>query len=198
MAPIIWAPASLAQEAPLSVPAVSPASNQEAGELSSQGPGEVSSQAPAIVANTSDGANTPAVGDSAEAQTTTLAQTEGLESIVCMRGDQIRLFEVVRPGEIGRACDLKQTFVNSSAERTPYHANSDPTYCGRKALEMASNLEGKGFQCSLAATVEPTAEPTALGNGGRGSRNPQWAGVYRSDVCGECVCFVTVFDQCCF
>ncbi len=64
----------------------------------------------------------------------------------CVRGDDERVIEVMAPGEIGAACDVRYTRDGGNIS-VPYHANSDAAWCAEKAGELIENLKTSGFAC---------------------------------------------------
>lgn len=83
-------------------------------------------------------------------------------NVACVKGDDSRQVEIVAPGEVGAACDVRYTL--SSAVRTPYHANNSESFCRTKADEIVSNLISGGYACgpvggTLTAEARPAPEP---------------------------------------
>lgn len=78
-----------------------------------------------------------------------LAQDARAES--CRRGDDVRVIEVLSPGAVGSACDVRVTRDGGARVNTPYHANVDKNFCRAMAAELASQLTLDGFDCSTAA-----------------------------------------------
>lgn len=77
----------------------------------------------------------------------------------CVKGNDIRQIEILTPGNVGAACDLKYTRDAGRNVAIPYHANNNAGFCATKADEIASNLISDGFQCSaLIATVQSPAQ----------------------------------------
>lgn len=67
--------------------------------------------------------------------------------VTCTSPADIRQILVVSPGVKGAACDVvysRDRGVNSS---TPYYANSDASYCLRKATEMRERLRKANYTC---------------------------------------------------
>ncbi len=89
----------------------------------------------------------------------------------CTRGDDVRTIEVLTPGVVGRACDLKVVRDNGSYVATPFHANNSAEFCAERARDIISGLTASGFQCAAspappeiraqAPAPEPAAEPIA-------------------------------------
>ncbi|MEL7486417.1 MAG: hypothetical protein AAGJ87_04260, partial [Pseudomonadota bacterium] len=85
---------------------------------------------------------------SAVAATQAAAQT-----ITCTRGDDVRLLEVLTPGAVGKACDLRYTTNNGATVRTPYHANNNAGYCAEQSKTILAELSGSGYACVSGATA---------------------------------------------
>lgn len=68
----------------------------------------------------------------------------------CRRGDDVRVIEVLSPGTVGKACDVRVTRGGGAQVNTPYHANADRNFCRAMAAEIASQLTLDGFECSTA------------------------------------------------
>ncbi|MCA8889488.1 MAG: DUF4440 domain-containing protein [Parvularculaceae bacterium] len=79
----------------------------------------------------------------------------------CVRGDDERLIEVMAPGEIGAACDVRYTRAGGNIS-VPYHANSDAAWCAEKAGELIENLKTSGFACN-GETITAVAGAAAPG-----------------------------------
>lgn len=77
----------------------------------------------------------------------------------CRRGADVRSIEVVVPGAVGAACDLKYVRDNGANVSVPYHAENSPTFCDERARIMIRSLEGSGYDCVEGA---PTSEPPDL------------------------------------
>lgn len=75
----------------------------------------------------------------------------------CRRGDDVRVIEVLSPGTVGKACDVRVTRGGGAQVNTPYHANADRNFCRAMAAELASQLTLDGFECSTAASVSVEA-----------------------------------------
>jgi uncharacterized protein (TIGR02246 family) len=73
------------------------------------------------------------------------------ESQTCTRGTDVRRIDVLTPGVVGRACDLKVTRDNGAYVSTPFHANNSESFCAERALEIISGLRTSGFQCAPSA-----------------------------------------------
>ncbi|MEM9495268.1 MAG: nuclear transport factor 2 family protein [Pseudomonadota bacterium] len=85
-------------------------------------------------------------------------QTAGMQT-TCAKGDDQRVIEIVSPGDVGRMCDVKLTYVASSVVKVPYHANNSRDFCAMKAQDLISSLSSQGFACAPASAVSVTAAP---------------------------------------
>lgn len=81
----------------------------------------------------------------------------------CRRGEDVRVIEVLAPGTVGAACDVRVTRDGGAQVNTPYHANVDRNFCRAMAAELASQLTAEGFEC---ATALSGALEAALAGGG--------------------------------
>jgi ketosteroid isomerase-like protein len=77
---------------------------------------------------------------------------EGSRAESCRRGEDVRVIEVLTPGTVGTACDVRVTRGGGADVKTPYHANADRNFCRAMAAELASELTLEGFECSTAAS----------------------------------------------
>ncbi|MFQ5562118.1 MAG: YybH family protein [Parvularculaceae bacterium] len=88
------------------------------------------------------------------------ARAEPFE-IACARGEDARKIEVLEPGTVGEACDVRYARDDGANVSVPYRANHDVEFCAEKARELAGILADSGYSC---APVEPsslTAAPAA-------------------------------------
>ncbi len=86
----------------------------------------------------------------------------------CRKGSDLRVIEIVAPGAVGAACDVRYVRDGGANVTVPYNANSDSNFCRARAAELAATLIADGFECSTAASqaVEASlaggkAEPAA-------------------------------------
>ncbi len=77
---------------------------------------------------------------------------DGSRAESCRRGEDVRVIEVLTPGLVGSACDVRVTRDGGARVNTPYHANADGNFCRAMAAELASELTLEGFECSTAAS----------------------------------------------
>ncbi len=63
----------------------------------------------------------------------------------CVKGNDKRSIEIVSPGEVGAACDVR--YAQGGVTRTPYHANNTRSFCTEKAQEIVATLITSGFAC---------------------------------------------------
>ncbi|MFN3960719.1 MAG: YybH family protein [Parvularculaceae bacterium] len=71
----------------------------------------------------------------------------------CSRAGDVRVIEVISPGSVGAACDVRVTRDGGAQVNTPYHANVDRNFCRAMAAELASQLTLEGFECKTAASA---------------------------------------------
>lgn len=76
------------------------------------------------------------------------AQAAVLGAQTCTRGTDVRIVEVVSPGEVGAACDLRYTRDAGSNISIPFNASNSTSYCGQRARDLASSLTSSGFVCT--------------------------------------------------
>jgi len=82
------------------------------------------------------------------------------EPLQCTKGNDARMIEVLTPGEVGKACDLKYTRENGQSVSVPYHANNNVSFCAAKADELIGNLTADGFSCgAVSAPIAATTLP---------------------------------------
>ncbi|MGE0410237.1 MAG: hypothetical protein AB7P23_13380, partial [Amphiplicatus sp.] len=74
----------------------------------------------------------------------------------CVKGADIREFEVRTPGVVGSACDL--AYRRGGEASTPWHANNSPGYCAKRAAALVADLIAAGYDCAL-ADAEGEASP---------------------------------------
>lgn len=66
----------------------------------------------------------------------------------CARGDDIRVIEVMTPGEVGSACDLRYVREAGASVSVPYHADNDSSFCAERARALVKSLVDAGFTCA--------------------------------------------------
>lgn len=76
------------------------------------------------------------------------------EGETCSRGGDVRVIEILAPGAVGAACDVRVTRDGGAQVNTPYHANVDRNFCRAMAAELASKLTADGFSCRTAASAD--------------------------------------------
>jgi len=81
--------------------------------------------------------------DSAAAE---VARTE-----ICRKGEDSRVIEILAPGTVGAACDVRYVRDGGAKVTTPYNANSDRNFCRARAAELVATLIAEGFECSTPA-----------------------------------------------
>ncbi|MDZ7627894.1 MAG: nuclear transport factor 2 family protein [Parvularculaceae bacterium] len=85
------------------------------------------------------------------AGTSALAQESG-RAESCRRGEDVRVIEVLMPGIVGKACDVRVVRDGGARVTTPYNANADKNFCRARAAELASQWTLEGFECSTAVS----------------------------------------------
>ena len=81
-----------------------------------------------------------------------LALTPALADETCARGEDVRVIEVLTPGEVGAACDLRYTRDGGSNVSVPYHADNSSDFCGERARALVASLVDAGFTCTQQET----------------------------------------------
>lgn len=71
----------------------------------------------------------------------------------CARGGDVRTIEVIAPGEIGAACDVRYVREDGANISVPYHADFNAEYCAEKAQEIIASLESAGYECVIEPPV---------------------------------------------
>ena len=79
----------------------------------------------------------------------------------CTRGNDSRIVEVVAPGEVGSACDVRYFKGANRAPTTPFHADNSENFCMQKANELINTLATAGYECALADGVADVAAAPA-------------------------------------
>ncbi len=112
--------------------------------------------------------------------------------VACVKANERRTIEVIAPGTVGAACDVRYTRSDSAQPSVPYHANNSLAFCDAKAAELAQVLSNAGYACApmlkqaeaaptpvspeppQTAVVEPAApEPVAPAPGALAPTAPQ-------------------------
>ena len=71
----------------------------------------------------------------------------------CTRGSDVRSIEVLQPGEVGAACDLKYVRDNGANVSVPYHANNSVGFCAERARDLVQSLVDAGYACGAEQQV---------------------------------------------
>lgn len=85
------------------------------------------------------------------------AHAATLASQTCTRGTDVRVIEVVSPGEVGAACDLRYTRDAGKNISVPFNASNATSYCGQRARDLAASLSSSGFACSNVGAFDKVA-----------------------------------------
>ncbi len=76
------------------------------------------------------------------------AQAATLAAQTCTRGTDVRVIEVVSPGDVGAACDLRYTREAGTNISVPFNASNNTSFCGQRARDLAASLASSGFACT--------------------------------------------------
>lgn len=66
-------------------------------------------------------------------------------NVSCVKGADERTIEILSPGIVGAACDVR--YARFGGTKTPYHANNTSGFCREKADEIVATLITSGFAC---------------------------------------------------
>ena len=80
----------------------------------------------------------------------------------CTRGSDTRVIEVMAPGVIGAACDLKYVRESGANVSVPYHADNAADFCSARARDLIRSLQDSGYDCVAVASLE---DQTPIGEG---------------------------------
>lgn len=87
-----------------------------------------------------------------------LAATPALADETCARGEDVRVIEVLTPGQVGAACDLRYTRDGGSNVSVPYHADNAADFCSERARALIASLVDAGFVCTQKASAPALRE----------------------------------------
>lgn len=96
----------------------------------------------------------------------TQAAAATLSKETCGRAGDIRVIEVVSPGDVGAACDVRYVREGGKSISVPYNADNAADYCGKRASELVASLTAGGFSCvaeNIVAQVPPAPASTSSG-----------------------------------
>lgn len=79
----------------------------------------------------------------------------------CTRAGDVRTIEVVTPGVIGSACDLKYIRENGNNISVPYHADYSASFCLERAAALVASLVASGYACAETTAAVPLREVQA-------------------------------------
>ncbi len=81
----------------------------------------------------------------------------------CTRANDARVIEVVSPGQVGAACDVRYFRGSNRTPTTPFHADNSENFCLQKANELVNTLATAGYDCASvdAAVVAVAPSPPA-------------------------------------
>ncbi|MEM9617635.1 MAG: DUF4440 domain-containing protein [Pseudomonadota bacterium] len=83
-------------------------------------------------------------------------------NMACAKPGDDRVIEIVSPGQVGQACDVRYTRDAGANVSVPYHADNAEAFCLEKAAELVANLREAGYACAPVVTpVVAEAAPAA-------------------------------------
>ena len=82
-----------------------------------------------------------------------MANGAAAEKIECVKANDVRSIEVVAPGVVGKACDVRYVRGGGANVKTPYHANNSLGFCSDRQAEIVSSLAKSGFECATATVT---------------------------------------------
>ncbi len=73
-------------------------------------------------------------------------------NMACAKPGDDRVIEIVSPGQVGQACDVRYTRDAGANVSVPYHADNAEAFCLEKAVELVVNLREAGYACAPVVT----------------------------------------------
>lgn len=73
-------------------------------------------------------------------------------NMACAKPGDDRVIEIVSPGQVGQACDVRYTRDAGANVSVPYHADNADAFCLEKAAELVANLQQAGYACEPVVT----------------------------------------------
>ncbi|MEO1243118.1 MAG: DUF4440 domain-containing protein [Pseudomonadota bacterium] len=73
-------------------------------------------------------------------------------NMACAKPGDDRVIEIVSPGQVGQACDVRYTREAGANVSVPYHADNAEAFCLEKAAELVANLRDAGYACAPVVT----------------------------------------------
>ena len=81
-------------------------------------------------------------------------------NMACAKPGDDRVIEIIAPGQVGQACDVRYTRDAGANVSIPYHADNSQAFCLQKAAELVENLNQAGYACvPVIAPVVAEASP---------------------------------------
>ncbi|MBL4619839.1 MAG: hypothetical protein JKX88_07060, partial [Marinicaulis sp.] len=82
-------------------------------------------------------------------------------NMACAKAGEERFIQVVSPGQVGQACDVRYTRDRGQNISIPYHANNSESFCDEKAAELIQTLMTAGYVCAptTATIIANIGEP---------------------------------------
>ena len=78
---------------------------------------------------------------------------------ICTSGANTRTLEIIQPGKVGKACDLRVLYEPGGVVKTPFHANNNSGFCAQKLPTVVASLKANGFTCAAGAATVTAAVP---------------------------------------
>lgn len=75
----------------------------------------------------------------------------------CAKGADIRVVEVVSPGDVGAACDLRYIRDGGANVSVPFNADNATAFCGQRARDLVTSLVAAGYACDAAGAFDKVA-----------------------------------------
>lgn len=85
------------------------------------------------------------------------ARAASIAQQTCSRGDDVRIVEVMVPGEVGKTCDLRYTREAGKNISVPFNADNGTSFCGQRARDLVTSLVASGFSCSNTGAFDKIA-----------------------------------------
>lgn len=76
----------------------------------------------------------------------------------CVREADVRTIEVLTPGIVGAACDLRYVRDGGTNISVPYHADNSAEFCAERARSLIRSLQDEGYECLAAAPANAPPE----------------------------------------
>ena len=89
------------------------------------------------------------------------------QSLLCDNGAEERIVEVIKPGNVGKACDLRILSDGGETISVPYNANNQESYCEARIPDVVKMLAASNFECAVTQTfADAQAQATSDSSNG--------------------------------